>query len=207
MAQHWASKAPAEVVQRKWTIPVDEGDSVTGYTAVVTDATKVSDERNGNVVIVTISAGTNGDTAIASLTATTAKGLTLVETFYLPIREDENAFSQTVGEVVAYALRPVVGMGEVATADEQSDALEAFGDMVAEWAESGADLGVRLPPLASDVIYSLDSHVSAMKAALRVKMCEQYGVQVKTTDAIAAVRGMQRVKNSLLPDERPDIYY
>lgn len=207
MAQHWASKAPAETVERKWVAPVDHGDSATGFTASVLGATLLSSVRNGETITLRLSAGVNGETAIASLTATTAKGMTIAEAFYLPIRDVDNAYSETVGDVVAYALRPVVGIGNTADAAEQEDAIEALGMMLAEWADTGADIGVRAPPLASDVIYALDADVAAMKSNLRVRLCEQYGVEVKQTDAIAAIRGLQRIKDRLLPDERKATYF
>jgi hypothetical protein len=201
MAQHWASKAPNETVERYWVVPLQEGDSVDTFTASFSGATLVESEHTDDGIRFVISGGTLDETAVASLTATTSRDLILAETFYLSIQPSDNAFSQTVAEVVSFALRPVIGIGEVATADEQADALEVLGDMIAEWDEGGANVGMRLPPLASDVIYALDSHISAIKANLRVRLCEFYTVPVRPTDALAAARGMQRVKMSQLPKE------
>lgn len=207
MAQHWASKTPSEVVERYWNPTLADGDSVDSFTALVTGATLDSSELTEDGVRLVISAGTLDATATAELTVTTSRGLVLAETFYLPIRSSDNAFAQTVGDVVAYALRPVVGVGETATASEQDDAIEVLGDMMAEWAASGAQVGMRLPPVASDVIYSLDSHISAIKSNLRVRVCDFYGVPVTASDARAAQRGIQRVKAAMLPDSREGVDY
>ena len=207
MAQHWASKTPVEVVERYWNPILPSEDSIDSFTASVIGATLDSSELTEDGIRLVISAGTLGETATAELTATTSRGLVYAETFYLPIRPSDNAFSQTVGEVVSFALRPVVGVGETATADEQADAIEVLGDMLAEWAACGAQLGVRLPPLASDVIYSHDSHISAIKSNLRVRICDFYGLPIKQTDALASQRGIQRVKASQLSDEREGEFF
>lgn len=207
MPIQWKAKAAAEVIQREWTIPVDDGDSATGFTASASGVTIDASERNGETVTLTLSAGTNGATATVTLTATTAKGLTLNETAYLPIRAKPNAFNYTVANVLAHALRPIVGLGNTATADENEDARENLDDMLASWAAQGADLQVKLPTVTSDTLYVPDYAISAMKAALRVRIAGLYGKPVDVEDFRAAQRGLQQIKMGLLPEDRENEYF
>lgn len=207
MPIQWKAKAPGEIVKREWVVPVPVGDSVASYTASVSGATKDSDERDGDIVTLTLSAGTDGATAIATLTATTTNGLVLNETAYLPIRAKPNAFNYSVRDVLTFALRPIVGLGATATADELEDARENFDDMVAFWAGQGADLAVKLPSEASDTLYVPDAAIVALKANLRVKLCGLYGRPVDVDDFRAAQRGLQQIKTALLPTEREGVDY
>lgn len=207
MPIQWKAKAAGEVIKRDWVIPVADGDSATGFTASASGATIDESERNGDTVTLTFSAGTNGATAVVTLTATTARGETLNETAYLPIRAKPNAFTQTVAQVLSYALRPIVGLGGVATADEQEDARENLDDILAGWAEQGANLGVNLPTDPNDVLYVPDYAIGAMKAALRVRLCGLYGKPVDVEDFRAAQRGLQIIKQALVSDTRENEYY
>ena len=207
MPIQWKAKAAGEVIQREWDVPVYDGDSVTSFTASIDGATLDSSDRSGDKITFTISAGTNGATAIATLTASTINGLTYNETAYLPIRQTPNDFSYNVGQVLSYALRPIVGLGAVATAEEQEDARENLDDMLAEWANSGADMGVKLPTASSDTLYVSDSFISAIKNSLRVRVCGLYGKPVDQTTYMAAMRGAQQIKAALLPDKRKAEYF
>lgn len=207
MPIQWKAKAPGEVIEREWVVPVSDDDSVISYTASVTGATKDSDERNGDTVTLTLSAGMSGATAVATLTAVTANGLTLNETAYLPIRTTPNAFGYSVNDVLTFALRPIVGLSATATADELEDARENLDDMLASWAGQGADLAVKLPTEVSDTLYVPDYAISAMKAALRLRICGLYGKPVDVEDFKAAQRGLQQVKMGLLSDIRENEYF
>lgn len=207
MPIQWGAKAPGEIVEREWVVPVPEDDSVASYTASITGATKDSDERNGDTITLTLSAGTDGATAIATLTATTANGLVFNETAYLPIRATPLVLSNTVRDVCNFALRPIVGLGATPTADELADAQEHLDDMLAEWNETGADLGVKLPTTASDTLLVSDAALSAIKHNLRVRLSETYGQPVTQQTYMAAMRGIQQVKTFLLPDERDGVEY
>lgn len=207
MPIQWKAKAAAEVVKREWTIPVADGDSATGFTVSASGATVDASERNGEVVTITFSAGTNDATAVITLTATTARGETLNETAYLPIRAKPNAFSTTVAQVLAFALRPIVGNGSVASADEQEDARECLDDILASWAAQGADLQVKLPTEAGDTLYVPDYAIGAMKAALRVRIANLYGKPVDVEDFRAANRGLQQIKSALVSDIRENEYF
>lgn len=207
MPIQWKAKAAAEVVKRDWVIPVAKYDNATSFTASASGATITESEINGEIVTLTLSAGTNEATAVITLTATTARGETLNETAYLPIRAKPNAFTTSVGEVISFALRPIVGLGNAATADEQEDARECLDDILAGWAEAGADLQVKLPTAPDDTLYVPDYAIGAMKAALRVRIANLYGKPVDMEDYRASMRGMQQIKQALVSDIRENEFF
>lgn len=207
MPIQWKAKAAGEIIQREWVIPVAKEDNATGFTASATGCVIDNSERNGDIVTLTLSAGANGATATITLTATTQRGETLNETAYLPIRATPNAFSYNVNSILTFALRPIVGLGRTATANELEDARENLDDMLASWAEQGADLQVKLPSVVGDALYVPDYAISAMKAALRVRLCGLYGKPVDVEDFRASQRGLQQIKMGLLPVERENEYF
>lgn len=207
MPIQWKAKAAAEVIRRDWVVPVAEDDNAASFTASASGVTIDASEINGDTVTLTLSAGANGATGVVALTAVTTRGDTLNETAYLPIRPKPNAFTTSVGEVIAYALRPIVGMGSVATADEAADARENLDDILASWAQQGADLAVKLPTDNDDTLYVPDYAIGAMKAALRVRLCGLYAKPVDVEDFKAAQRGLQQIKMALLSDIRENEYF
>lgn len=207
MPIQWKAKAAAEVVRRDWVIPVADDDNAASYTASASGVTIAAQEMNGDTVTLTLSAGTNNATAVVTLTATTQRGETLNETAYLPIRAKPNAFNTTVAQVIAFALRPIVGNGNVPSADEQEDARENLDDILATWAASGADLQVKLPTEATDILYVPDYAIGAMKAALRVRIANLYGKPVDVEDYRASMRGLQQIKQGLVSDIRENEYF
>jgi hypothetical protein len=202
MALTWTAKAPAEVVERRWTVPVPSGDSLASYTLSPTGITIDSDEADGADVVVTLSAGTDGATAIITATALTTGGLTLVETIYLPITAKTNAFSATAQDVVAFALRKVVGIGETPEAAELDDGLEHLNDMLAEWAGIGADVGVPLPMVSTDTFYTSDAYLSAIKNNLKMRVLDTYGEPIPPMLAFSARAGLQQIRQAKLPSDR-----
>jgi hypothetical protein len=207
MAIQWKAKTAAEVVAREWAVPVPDGDSVASFLVSMTGAVLDSSERNGDLITVRLSGGADGDTAIAELSATTNQGRVIEGKAYLPIRALPNAFSYRIGQVLNYALRPIVGLSATATADELEDARENLDDMLASWAAQGADLAVKLPGDVNDILYVPDYAIPAIKAALRVRLCGLYAMPVDIEDFKAAQRGLQQVKMALLPVERDNEYY
>jgi hypothetical protein len=207
MPLFWQAKAANEVITREWTIPVGEGDNVLSVTSSATDVTIDSTDRSGNVVTFTLSGGANDDTGVVALEAVTTDGLTYQETAYIPIRGTANAFGYNVGDVLAYALRPIVGIGRTATAAELEDAKENFNDMLAELRESGGDIGIKLPVDVSDTLYIADDFVSALKNGLRVRISALYGRPLDQMTVMAAQRGLQRIKAQLLPDDRKVTFF
>ena len=207
MPIYWEAKAPGEVIQREWEVPVGEGDSVQSVSQSASGVTIDSTDRSGSIVTYTLSAGTDGATGVLTLTAVTTQGLTYQETAYIPIRATANAFVYNVGDILAYALRPIVGVGRIATAAETEDARETLDDMLAELRESGGDIGVKLPTAVSDTLYIPDDFISALKNGLRVRVCEFYGRPLDRMTVMVAQRGLQRIKSQLLPDERKATYF
>lgn len=196
----WAAKAPGEVVTREWVVPVPEDDSVASYSASVSGATKDSDERDGDTVFVTISGGTDGATATATLSAVTTNGLTLQATYYLPIQATTNAFAYTALDVCQFAMDKIAP--DDLTGRELERAVERLNDMLAEWVGMGADTGIPLPVTSTDTLYCSDAFVSAIKHNLRVACHDHYGQPIDATDARAAMRGLQVIKTANLPADR-----
>lgn len=207
MAQTWAMKGPTEIVEREWGVPTLDEDSLASFTASATGVTIDASESNGDVVTLTLSSGTVDTTATVDITATTKNGLVIAERFYLPIRPVENALAETARDVCNFALRKVAGVAETADAAELDDALEQMTDLLAGWAAEGADLQVKLPCEANDELTVPDWAVGAIKANLRAKLHDFYGVDLTRDDMLAAQRGVQRVKMRLLPDEREGVEF
>lgn len=209
MAITLAKKAPEWVLRYSWSPPIMSHDNVASATLQVTSGTVVLDGYglDGDEVFFFASGGADGETAIITATATTSEGETLSETLYLPVRATAQALGQTVLDVIKYALRPIIGLRADPKPAEQADARENLDLMLSSWAESGADLGVRLPTQEADVLYLPDGYLSAIKSGLRVRLCELYGQPVSPTDMLAARRGEILVKFKNLPDERAGVYF
>ena len=205
MAETLRPKAPGEVIRYTWK------PKTYGYLAnIALDATGVTITRSGvagDEAFFYASGGTLGSTATVTLTVTTTDGETLSETFSIPIRAKAAALGVRVADVLAYALRPIVGIAGAPTAAEQTDARENLDMLLAEWAAQGADLGVRLPTQESDTLALSDSYALAVKANLRVRLCEAYGKPLTAMDVLAARRGEILIKFNNLPDSRAGVYY
>jgi hypothetical protein len=203
----WPVKAPSEIVERTWLVPTLADDSLASFVTTESGITKDAEELNGDEITLTLSAGVSATSGTVSITATTANGLIVTETFYQPILDDGRLLGNTVRDVCAYALRPVIGLGASATAEELADAQENLDDMLAEWVESGADLGIGLPTGSGDTLQVSDSFVSAIKANLRVRISELYGAPVNQMTYAIAQGGIQRIKSAILPDDRDGVDY
>lgn len=208
MAQAWAPKAPTEVVQRRWTVPVDSDDGLQSITPAISGGAITASSIEGNDAVLTISGGAADVTAIITLTATTSRGRTLVETIYLPILTKPNDFAYTGQDIASFALRKVVGVGNTPDAAETDDALERLSDMLARWKGQGAELGVVLPVLTSTVLYVSDEFASAIKANLILELTGLYEFEPGPRDVDNARRGLQQIKSKLLSkDTRASVYY
>lgn len=209
MAITLAPKAPTGTARYTWKPDLDAGDYLASASVAVTSGTLTlgrSGVDNGEVFFF-VSGGVADETPVVIVTATTTAGAVIVETFSVPIRTTEAKLGVSVAEVLSYALRPVVGIGNVADADETEDAREALDLMLASWAMRGADLGVRLPVDVSDVLAIPDAYVMAVKANLRVMVCEIYGKEPSRTDRLHAVQGMILVTHTGLPEHRQSEYF
>lgn len=197
MAETLAAKGPSETVERRWAVPVEDGDGVASVSISASGVTATA-ELDGNDVVLTISDGTAGSTASIVVTATTDQEFILADTLYIPIVAGDGA-AITVQDVLSYALRKVTGLGETPDADQAADALEKLSDMLEEWRVTGADVGAPRPLALSTVLYSPHSHISAIKNNLIVRLSDQYNREVTPSVAVAAVRGLQLIKTANQP--------
>lgn len=197
MAETLAAKGPSETVERRWAVPVEDGDGVASVSISASGVTATA-ELDGNDVVLTISDGTAGSTASIVVTATTDQEFILADTLYIPVVAGDGA-AITVQDVVSYALRKVTGLGETPDADQAADALEKLSDMLEEWRVTGADVGAPRPLALATVLYSPHSHISAIKNNLIVRLSDQYNREVTPSVAVAAVRGLQLIKTANQP--------
>lgn len=197
MAQTWLAKAPTEVVERRWSVPLDACDSISSVAVVGTGVTVDSDDHDGGDAIVTLSAGTNGVEATVTVTVTTSEGNTLVETFFIAIRATTAAFTTTVQDVVSFALRKIIGAGETATSDELADGVELFNGMIATWRMNGQDIGIAGELASTDTIDVPDEFILPLKFCLRRLCYATYGAELSMTDAQMAEQGERLIANRL----------
>lgn len=207
MAYSLAPKVPAEVVERRWTVPVSDGDAPNSVTLSAAGVTVDANEFDGNDLVLTISAGTAAATGSIVATVTTNNSRTLVETLYIPIVESAAQIADTARSYIGFALRKVTGLGNDPTADELDDALERLNAMIAIWREGGADIAAPYPLTANSVIYCPDWAVAALRYNLLVECCEFYGVSITASEAMAARRGLQLIKHKNLPAVRVSEFY
>jgi hypothetical protein len=191
MAQTWPSKAPTEVVERRWTVPVDDDDGLSSFARSASGVTIDSYSTEGDDAVLVLSAGTNGATATITLTASTV------------------AIGNTVRDVCGFALRKIVGNGVDPDDTELTDARERLSDMLATWKAQGADVGVPLPLANGDTLNCPDEFVSAIKNNLIIELADLYDTYVPSPRVVSnAMRGLQMVKSTLLSKDRaPAVYY
>jgi hypothetical protein len=204
MALTWEAKAANETKRYRWKPPVQEGDGLLSFSSSASGATIDSEDDEEDEIVYYVSGGTNGTTAAITLSALTNEGETLTETVYLPIAI--TTAGETVETIIAFALKPVVGLSGTATTAEKADALEHLNDWLAEQSITGADVGAALPLLITDTVYAPRGWAGGIKNNLRVRVAEQYGRQVAPATMIAANRGLQAIKFSRLDHEQP-VYY
>lgn len=209
MATFWPAKGPDDVVRYSWRPPLVDGDTVAEATLLVTGGAANVDalSHDGQEVIAFISAGDLG-TATFTCEVVSTEGEEFTETIYLPIVSPSNALSTTAGDVVSFALRKVIGFGESADASELLDGLEWLNDMLSEWKAEGADVGIVLPLVSSDVLRISDAFIGAIKHNLTIRLADNYGRELSPVTVAMARTGLQRIKTALLPEDRaPAEYY
>ena len=207
MAQFLKAKAPADAIAYTWAPDIADGDSLVSFTLSASGATIDAEAAIADEVEFYVSGGTAGQTATITASAVTAAGAELSEVLYLPIRARDIALGYTGSQIASFALRKVIGLSRAPRAAEQADALERLSDMLAEWSQQGADLGVRLPVQASDTLYVNDAFANAIKQNLIVRIADLYGEPVAPEVAMQAFRGVQLIKSSLLPDKRVSEFF
>jgi len=204
MADYLAAKGTTETVERRWAIPVTEGDHAASVAIVATGVTASAEVDDGHVVL-TISGGTAGATASIVVTVGTDLNNTLVETLYIPVILTTGA-GVTVRDIVNFALRKVNGLGEDASSDQAADALDHLSDMIEEWRVTGADLGAPRPLELATVLQCPHSHVSAIKSNLIVRLSDLYERAITPSVAVAAIRGLQLIKTSNLARAKVEFF-
>jgi hypothetical protein len=202
MAWFLAAKAPTEVVERRWTVPVDDGDTPSSASLSASGITIDLDEFEGCDLVLTLSAGAANVTGSIVTTITTSRGRTLVETLYIPIVLSTSS-ATTVQDICSFALRKVFGIGEVPDAENMDDAIERLGDMLEAWRQSGADIGAPRPLESSTVIYCPQGHVSAVKNNLILQLADLYGMTIAPVVALNARMGLAHVKAANMVEPRP----
>lgn len=201
---------PADATYRYvWQPPLSVGDSISSAVLTVDSgtATIASYENDGASVIMFLAGGTAGAVTVITGVVTTSDGETLTETIYLAVTESTNRLGNTARAVCQYALRKINGNGNNADADQLEDAMERLNDMLAAWKAQGADVGVALPLVSTDVLYVADEFIQPIKANLHLELIEHYGQQPGQRVVMTAARGLQLVKAALLPDDRGQADY
>ncbi len=208
MASAWAPKAPTEVVERRWTVPVDSDDGLASFVVVASGVTKDSQSIEGDDAIVVLSAGTAGSTHSVTFTATTSQGRTLVETFYIPVRAS-TALGDTAQDIVTFAYRraKVIPQDEEPEAHEQERGLEELTAMLSAWAASGADIGHPLPIDNASVFSIPNEYLQAVRYNLTLAIADRFGSEITPLTAQMAMRGLQLVKQAQVPDKREAVFY
>jgi len=202
MATVLAAKAPTEVVQRRWTVPVDSDDGVSSASLVATGVTKDDDSIEGDELVLTLSGGTAAVTGSVVATITTTRGRTLVETLYIPIVASASQIADTARDYCYFALRKITGIGEDPEAGELDDALERLNAMIAEWRAGGADIACPTPITAGSVIYCPDWAANAIRYNLLIDCYSNYDAEPSASDMKRANRGLQLIKHKNLPADR-----
>lgn len=206
MAAFLASKTVSEAVARRWLCPVDDDDGAANVATSASGITVSSATLEGNEVVLALTGGTAAETGSIVVTVTTSRGRTAIETIYVPIVQSAAQIADTAESYINFALRPVIGNGETASADEASDALERLNALVAEWRAGGADIGAPFPITTPSVIYCPDWAVNALRYNLLIECAPLYGFEPKLVDYEKARRGKQLIKHMGLPDDRESAF-
>ncbi len=206
MAEFLALKAPGEVVQRRWTVPVDCDDGALSVVLTPTGVTVVSNSFEGNDLVLKLSGGTAAQTGTIAAVITTSRGRTLNETLYIPVASAAST-AETVRAVCGFALRKVTGIAEDPDSDQAEDARERLQDMLELWRASGADVGATRPLTLDTVIYCPESFISAIKNNLILQLIDMYPQDVSPVVVKNASAGLAHIRQHNLSDCRKDTYF
>jgi hypothetical protein len=202
MAAVLDAKAPGETVGRLWRV-----EGVESVSTTATGITVVSATRQDDGVLFVLSGGTAAQTGTITATVVKPDGITLIETFYVPVIDSPAQTADTAREYINFALRPIVGFGESADAEEFADGLEKLSALIAEMRACGADIGAPYPLTADSVIYCPDWSVSGLRYGLRVQVMPDFGSEPTAMDYERARRGMQLAKQKGLPEVRENEFF
>lgn len=198
MAQEWEPKAPSEIVERRWTVPLDDYDTISSIATSATGVTVDSTDHALSDAIVALSSGTADTTATVAVTVTSREGRVYTETFLLAIRDTARQFTTTARDIVNFALRKIVGNGNSADSSEADDALERLNDMIASWRLTGCDIGLTVPLALGDTVAVPDEFIAALKFNLRVSCHDHYDAPITALDAEMATMTRRAIVNRLL---------
>lgn len=199
MASFLEAKTPDDVVERLWALPIDGVQSVVATgTSVAVDESVLEDD----VLSLVLSGGTAGETASITVVLTTSEGTTYYETLYVPVIATAAQIADTARDYCTFALRKILGIDAVPDSGELAHALECLTALVADWRKGGADIGCAFPITADTVIYCPDWAVSALRYNLLVEAYGVFGEEPIALDVMKARQGLQRVRQSNVPDTR-----
>lgn len=190
MAQHWAAKAPTEIVERRWTVPLADGDGISSVSASASGVTVDSTDSALDEAILVLSAGSAAAVGSVTITVVTIDGHTHVETFYIPIRAT-TVQAVTARDVCSFALRKVTGIGNDPEASELDDALELLQGVFARHG-----IGP-IPVTANDELNVPDDLVLPVKFVLRRLAHSTYEAALTQTDAEMAEWGERYLTNAV----------
>jgi hypothetical protein len=190
MAQNWQAKAPLEVAERRWSVPLAECDRILTASAVGSGVTVDSTTYYLDEAVVVISAGTAGATATITVTVTTDNGNTHIETFYVAVHET-TVQAVTARDVCYFALRKITGNGNDPTSEELDDALGLLRGVLARH-------GIGPVPLTAQTALNLpDDFISPLEFMLRKLVHSTYEANLTPVDLQMADEGERHITNSL----------
>lgn len=104
----WPAKDPDELLDYSWTVPLDDGDTISGFTILLDSGTVtiVTKESSGAAATAWLSGGTNGETALFTLTVTTNGGRTFEEKAALAIVAKSDAARALISAFPRFAAVP-----------------------------------------------------------------------------------------------------
>lgn len=190
MALHWQAKAPSEVVERRWRVPLADGDGISTVSASATGVTVDSDDSDLDEATITLSAGAAGEVGSVTVTVTTDDGNTHVETFYIPIYAT-TVQAVTARDVCGFALRKITGVGNDPETGELNDALELLEGMFARFRFGP------IPVAAGSSLNVPDDLVQPIKFYLRKLAHSTYEAPLTSTDAEMADWGERYLTNAV----------
>ncbi len=99
----------------------------------------------------------------------------------------------TARDFVTRALRllRVIGAGDAPTADEATDALATFNEMLAAWQIDGLDLGLPVLALGDEVLVPAPYEM-ALRYNLAVKLASEFGAGL-TPEIVGVAEAQERV--------------
>lgn len=201
------AKTPNDTKLYSFVPDMAAGDNIRSFTMASPTLVFERQDEVDDAIVFAVSGGAAGTTAVITLTVTTEADDVLEYTIYLPIIASTTQIANTGLEYCSFALRRIIGNGEVPSADELADALERLNALVSLWRAQGADIGAVFPITASTVIYCPDYAATALRYNLLMDVASLYGEQVTQQEAVMARNGLALIQHRNLPDIRSVEYF